>query len=387
MTDTTPARGPLARYEALVAAGALAPDPAQGAAMARLDALSAALSRKPRLFERTAPPKGIYLWGGVGRGKSLLMDVFFNNTPATPKRRVHFHEFMAETHERIAAFRALPEPARRRQKGVSRAAPDDPIAPTARAVADEARLLCFDELQVTDIADATILGRLFEALFRNGVCVVATSNRRPDDLYKDGLNRQLFTPAIRLLERHLDVIEVGAARDYRLDRLMSARVWHAPLGPEADAAMDAAWTSLICGATERTETLAVKGRAVTAPRTARGAARFSFDALCARPLGAADYLAIVGRYDTLFVDRIPRLSPAMRNEAKRFVTLIDAVYETRTRLVASADAEPSALYAQGDGAFEFQRTASRLAEMSSSDYLRRERVAIAPAVDVTISAD
>lgn len=377
-------RGPLARYRTLVETGALEADPAQEAAAERLQHLHEALSSRGSLLGRLmgggdGAARGLYLWGGVGRGKSLLMDLFFNNTGISPKRRAHFHEFMAEIHERIADFRALDERSRRKRNGVNRKAPDDPIAPVAHDIAREARLLCFDELQVSDIADASILGRLFEALFAAGVVVVATSNRHPDDLYKDGLNRQRFLPFIDMFKRKLEIVEIQAARDYRLARLAGAPVYYAPLGPVADAAMDAAWSRLICGATEREEHLDVKGRTLTIRRAARGAARFDFDELCARALGAADYIALARRYGTIFMDRIPAMEPAMRNEAKRFVTLVDAVYEARTKFVCSAASEPEGLYLDGDGAFEFARAASRLMEMRSTDYLGAEHVAPAAA--------
>lgn len=370
-------RGPFPRYRALVETGALAADPAQEDAAARLQALSEALARAQgsgfALFsKKTAPPRGVYLWGAVGRGKSLLMDIFFNNTAVAPKRRAHFHEFMAETHDRIAVWRAADERTKRRHPRASKISPDDPMPPVAADIARKARLLCFDEFQVTDIADAMILGRLFEALFAEGVVVAATSNRHPDDLYKDGLNRQLFLPFIAELKSRLEIIELDAARDYRLDRLAGAPVYHSPLGAEADAAMDRAWKAMIAGAQEKPETLTVKGREVVAPRSARGLARFAFADLCEQPLGASDYLAIVRRYSALFIDRIPRMGPENRNEARRFVTLIDAIYESRTKLVCSAAAPPEALCPKGDSAFEFERTASRLIEMQSRDYIGAE---------------
>ena len=370
-------KGPRQRYQALVDAGALEHDPAQEEAIDRLEALSAALTRPQRIFFRRntaeAAGRGLYLWGGVGRGKTLIMDLFFNNTPCAHKRRAHFHEFMLDAHERIAHWRAADDKTRKRHKAWSRKTPDDPIPLVAHDLARQASLLCFDEFQVTDIADAMILGRLFGALFDHGVVIVATSNRAPDDLCKDGLNRQLFLPFIALLKERLDVIELCSARDYRLEKLEGAPVYYTPLGADADAAMDAAWTRMISGARERRETLHIQGRTLSAPRTARGAARFDFDALCNRPLGAGDYLALVRRYGALFIDRIPVMGPQNRNEAKRFVTLVDAIYDSRAKLVCSAAAEPEALYPEGDGAFEFQRTASRLMEMRSQGYLAADR--------------
>jgi len=372
--------GPLQRYLDLVASGALAPDPAQRAAALRLQSLSDALGRCDRrrfgLFgAKGERPRGLYLWGGVGRGKSLLMDIFFNNTDVARKRRVHFHEFMGETHDRIAAWRGADEKTRRRHRGANPKALDDPILPIAFDIAEDARLLCFDEFHVTDIADAMLLGRLFEALLARGVVIVATSNRHPDELYKDGLNRQLFLPFIAILKTRLDIFEVAAAQDYRLDRLIGTRVYHAPLGASADAAMDSAWSSMIAGSRESVEVIPVKGREVIAPRTARGLARFTFDELCAAPLGAGDYLAIARRYSAVFIDGIPQLAPDQRNEARRFVTLIDALYENRTKLVCSAAAAPGDLYAFGHGAFEFERTASRLIEMQTAAYLGAEHSA------------
>lgn len=374
-------RGPRPRYDELIDAGALARDPAQDEAVGRLQALHDALKRhdraRRRLFANAgAPPRGVYLWGEVGRGKTLLMDLFFNNTDIAAKRRVHFHEFMAEVHERIAAWRATDDSAKRRHPGHNRKAPDDPMAPVAYDIARDAALLCFDEFQVTDIADAMILGRLFSALFDERVIAVATSNRPPDELYSDGLNRQLFLPFIDLLKDRLEVFELKAAMDYRLAKLGAAPVYYQPLGPETDAAMDAAWVHMICGAREHREVLPVKGRRLVAPRAARDAARFDFADLCEKPLGASDYLALARHFGALYIDRIPRMGADMRNEAKRFATLIDAVYDTRTKLVCSADGEPNELYPAGDGAFEFQRAASRLMEMRSEDYLaERRRVA------------
>lgn len=369
-------RGPLKRYRELVASGALAPDAAQEAAMTRLQALEFALAgRRTSLFActRSATPQGVYLWGGVGRGKTVLMDLFFNNSHAHPRRRVHFHEFMAETHERIARWRAIPERAKRRHKGASRKSIDDPMAPVAHDIAREAHVLCFDEFHVNDIADAMILGRLFDGLFANNVVIVATSNRRPDDLYPGGINRRLFLPFIETLKSRLDIFELKAARDYRLAQLSGAPVYYSPFGPRTDDAIDAAWERFICGGREHVDKIEIKGRTLKIPRTARGAARFEFGALCAQPLGAGDYLAIARRYGTLFIDHIPRMGAAMRNEAKRFVTLIDMLYEMNTKLVCSADGEPDELCSDGDAAFEFARAASRLMEMRSEAYLAAER--------------
>ena len=373
-------KGPLKRYQELVAQGALTLDPAQAEAAKKLDRLHKALrgytGPKRSLFGRNKPaPKGLYLWGGVGRGKSLLMDIFFNNVEVAKKRRVHFHEFMAETHDALATWRAADERTRKRHPAFDKKSADDPIPYVARDFADSANVICFDEFQVTDIADAMVLGRLFDLMFAHGVVMIATSNRQPDALYKDGINRQLFLPFIELLKEKNEIFELKASRDYRLERLGGADVYHTPLGTMADEAMDKAWNSLICGAKEKTTKVPVKGRILSFDRTARGAVRTSFADLCERPLGANDYLALVRHFDTVFLDRIPQLSAEKRNEAKRFVTLIDAVYESRTKFICSAATEPNELYPSGDGSFEFERTASRLMEMQSADYLSAERVA------------
>jgi len=347
-----------------IVSGALTEDAGQLAAAEALTGLHRRLAkwriRDGWVRHKTPPPTGLYLWGGVGRGKSMLMDLFFRNAPVAQKRRVHFHEFMQETHARIGAWRKRED----RRKGQ-----DDPIPPIARDIARQARLLCFDEFQVTDIADAMLLGRLFEQIFEIGVVVVATSNRVPDDLYKDGINRQLFLPFIAELQDRLDVMEIASGADHRLAQLIAAPVYYTPLCAQADAALDDAWNRLTQGAEPQSCTITVQGRAVPVPREAAGVARFTFSDLCAQPLGAADYLALAAKFHTLLIENVPQLSPEKRNEAKRFVTLIDALYEAKTKLIMSAATDPDDLYPAGDGAFEFERTASRLMEMRSEAYL------------------
>ncbi len=354
-------------YRRRVASGDLSADPAQEHAAEILSERAAALSEwsrglSARIAGKSGPgARGVYLHGDVGRGKSMLMDMFFDTVATSSKRRAHFHEFMLDIHARAAELRSRGE--------------DEPVAKIARDIAKENWLLCFDELHVTDIADAMILGRLFEGLFERGVVLVATSNRMPRELYQNGLNRQLFLPFIELMEKRMDVVELNAAKDYRLAKLAEATVWLTPLDPETAAALDAIWERVKSGEPEHAENISVKGRKVPAPRTAGGAARFSFEELCARPLGAQDYLALVRRFHTFIIDDIPRLGPERRNEAKRFVTLVDVLYQTRAKLIASAQAEPDALYPEGDGSFEFSRTASRLYEMRSRDYLAAARQA------------
>jgi len=370
---------PIDLWRRRVDAGTLNPDPDQERAAQALSELTRRLkSWKPgarTLFGQPKPaPKGLYIWGGVGRGKSMLMDVFIETAPVKTKRRAHFHEFMQDAHARINHWRGLSKSERRRQPEHVKGAGDDPIPPVARALASEARLLAFDEFQVTDIADAMILGRLFEGLFEEGVVVVATSNRYPDDLYRDGINRQLFLPFIDLLKEKLDIHELDGGVDHRLRQLEAAPVYYCPLGADADHAMDLAWERLTSGAAPQRCVLEVQGRELVVEREVAGVARFGFKELCARALGAADYLAIAARFHTVLLDRVPQLSPDKRNEAKRFVTLIDALYEAKTKLVMSADAEPDDLYPSGDGAFEFERTASRLMEMRTHDYLAAGRI-------------
>ncbi|KUF10140.1 cell division protein ZapE [Pseudoponticoccus marisrubri] len=342
-------------YDARVAAGALKPDDAQIAALPALERIRAALAEPPRrgLFRKAPePPKGLYLWGGVGRGKSMLMDLFVE-TLSVPARRVHFHGFMQEVHAEMH---------RLRKDGV-----EDPIKPVAKAVSDDVRVLAFDEMQITDITDAMIVGRLFERLFAAGCVVVTTSNRVPDDLYKDGLNRQLFLPFIELIEERLEVRELASDRDHRQDRLQGTQVYFTPSGPEARAKIDALWEELSHGQEEEL-VLHVKGRQVELPRFHNGVARASFYDLCARPLGPADYLKIAEVLRVLILEDIPQMGSHNFNEAKRFVTLIDALYEARVALVASAAAAPEMLYVEGAGSFEFERTASRLREMQAADW-------------------
>ncbi|WP_308517738.1 cell division protein ZapE [Sphingomonas flavescens] len=359
-------RGPVrVAYEALIAANELKPDPAQARAADALDVIGANRHRGgllSRLFgERANEPAGVYLWGGVGRGKSMLMDLAFDHLDIRPKRRVHFHEFMLETHERLRK-------AREREQG-------DPIEPVAEEIASEAALLCFDEMQVTNPADAMILSRLFGKLLGEGVKVVTTSNRPPRDLYQGGLNRELFLPFIDLIERRLVVVEVNGPTDYRLDRLTGVEVWHVPNGPGATADLSRAFFQLTDYPVEDrakvpSEELDVGGgRTLHVPKSLKGVAVFSFKRLCGEARGAADYLAVARRYHTVIIVGIPVLTREMRNEAARFVTLIDALYEHRVKLLASADAEPGDLYPTGDGSFEFQRTVSRLEEMQSAEYL------------------
>ncbi len=364
------------RYDHLVGAGAIARDAAQERIADRLDRLideiaAKRLARKSsalgwllaRKRETHEPVKGLYIHGGVGRGKTMLMDMFFELVPVRRKRRVHFNDFMADVQDRIQKHRQA------RKEGTVKQ--DDPIPPVARALADEAWVLCFDEFSVTDIADAMILSRLFSALFAAGVVLVATSNVAPNDLYRDGLNRQLFLPFIGILERNAEVVTLDADKDYRLDRLNGIPVYVTPADAAADRKLDAAWAKMTHGRPAAATTLTVKGRQVAVPLAAGDAARFSFAELCAKPHGARDFLAIAGRFSTVFIDHVPLLADAHRNEVKRFILLIDTLYDHHARLVMSADAEPERLYLSGTGteAFEFDRTASRLMEMQSRDWL------------------
>jgi cell division protein ZapE len=355
------------RYRQLVAAGELRPDADQCSAVAALDRLGAELAAKPRsplarLFGKRRPaPCGVYLWGGVGRGKSMLMDLAFCATEVEPKRRVHFHEFMIEVHERLRAERSKEE--------------GDPIPPVARAIAAEARFLAFDEMVINNTADAMILSRLFGQLLEHGLTVVTTSNRPPRDLYLGGLNRELFLPFIQLLEQHFEVVPLNGPTDYRLERLGGFPTWYVPNGAEATKALSAAFFRLTDYPPEDRANVPSEdielggGRTLRVPKSLKGVAVFSFKRLCGEPRGAADYLAVARRYHSVVIVGIPVMGPEKRNEAARFVTLIDALYEHKVKLLAAADAQPAGLYPAGDGAFEFERTVSRLVEMQSADYL------------------
>jgi cell division protein ZapE len=364
---------------AKVQGGALNADPVQARAAVALDDMLGKLGdydpgRGVFGLFRDAPPKGLYLWGGVGRGKSMLMDVFFRLAPLKPKQRVHFHAFMLDVHGRIHRWRQMDRRARRDDPHFRRSDGDDPIAPVSRSIAAEARLLCFDEFHVTDITDAMILARLFEALWEEGVVVVATSNRAPDDLYKNGLNRALFEPFIAMMPNHLSIFDFDGQTDHRLRQLTAAPVFYRPLNAQTQAAMDQAWARITANAKMRPLDLLVQGRTLHFAQTGSGAVKESFEALCERPLGAADYLAIAETFHTLMLEGVPAMSRENRNEAKRFVALIDALYESGTKLIMSAEVAPESLYQKGDGAFEFERTVSRLIEMQSEDYLGRERL-------------
>ncbi len=363
-----------AHYQALVASGAIEPDAAQAEAAEAFADLERRLSsykpvRKQGLLGRLfadkdePPPRGLYIHGEVGRGKTMLMDLFFQQSPVVHKRRAHFHEFMAEVHERIYGFR----------QNIARGeiAEGDVIALTAASIFDQAWLLCFDEFHVTDIADAMILGRLFSKLFELGTVVVATSNVAPEDLYKGGLNRALFLPFIAQISDHMDVLRLDARTDFRLEKLAGVKMWLVPADHDADAALDKAWAKMTGNAKCKSRDISIKGRILHVPCSADGVARFSFADICEKPLAASDYLRLAHDYHTIMIDRIPVMDYAERNAAKRFIALIDTLYDNAVKLMASAEADPVSLYVatEGNEANEFKRTASRLIEMSSESYL------------------
>ena len=364
----------LQQYESLVASGAIEPDAAQRELADAFGDLEQKLihykpPRKQGLFGRlfadkeNGRPRGLYVHGEVGRGKTMLMDLFFQECPVEHKRRAHFHEFMTEVHERIYGFR----------QAIARGEiPDgDVITLTATAIFEQAWLLCFDEFHVTDIADAMILGRLFTRLFELGTVVVATSNVAPEDLYKGGLNRSLFLPFIAQIEEHMTVLRLDARTDFRLEKLAGVKMWLVPADAAAAAALDKAWTKMTGGAPCRPRDISIKGRTLHVPCSSHGVARFSFADICGQPLAASDYLRLARDYHTLMIDRIPVMDYSERNAAKRFITLIDTLYDNGVKLMASAEADPLSLYLATEGveASEFKRTSSRLIEMGSESYL------------------
>ncbi|HEY5289543.1 MAG TPA: cell division protein ZapE [Caulobacteraceae bacterium] len=361
-----------AAYQEKLDQGLISPDPGQTAALEALTRLESDLAADGKgLFGKARGQHGVYLWGPVGRGKSMLMDLFFAAALARTKQRVHFHVFMARVHRLANQWRNGDRNDRRARFGRGRG--DDPIAPVAALIAREASLLCFDELAVTDIADAMILGRLFEALFARGVTLVATSNRPPGDLYKDGVNRQLFLPFIAMLEERMEITPVGGDHDWRLDRLRAARTWLSPIDPDNEAHFDALWRELLGGDAEIGATIEVLGRAQHWPRATSGMLRAHFASLCVHALGPSDYLAIAARFHTVFVEAIPKLGPDQRDQAKRLATFIDTLYEANARLVVLAAGSPAEIYRAGDQAFEFQRATSRMEEMRSQVWLTRLR--------------
>jgi cell division protein ZapE len=380
----TTGKGPAANLAARRAAGQVHSDPVQEKIVARLQAVHDQLlamqkqqPAKPGLLSwlglaGTAKPAngphGLYIWGPVGRGKSMLMDLFFADAPVARKRRVHFHEFMLEVHDRLH---------RRREELAATGAPpeSDTIVPIAQAIARETRLLCFDEFQVTNIADAMILGRLFETLFEEGITVIATSNRAPDDLYSNGLQRDRFLPFIELVKRRLEILELGGGHDYRMDRMRELDMYLTPLGAWATKKLDEAFRALAAGADGEPRVLRTQGRDVDVPRAAPGVAMAHYLDWCARPMGAADFLCIAEHFHSVILAEIPKMGPDNRDKAARFVTMIDTFYEKKVKFICSAAASPDKLYTEGDGAFEFQRTVSRLMEMQSPEYLALEHVA------------
>ena len=361
-------------YEKLIAAGQIESDPIQLKLVGLFDSLLTSLEKK-RLSRKSSslgwlfgkkpaePVRGLYIWGDVGRGKSMLMDMFFDALPHKRKRRAHFNDFMQDAQERIHQHRKAFK--------LGEVKEEDPIPTIAEALADEAMVLCFDEFTVTDIADAMILGRLFEAMFKEGVIVIATSNVEPKNLYTNGLNRKIFLPFIELLTQNVDIFNLDARTDFRLEKLDQAPVYYSPLNLKTKKAMDETWLRLT-GTTELSpETLELKGRKLEIPQTANGVARVSFKMLCLEPRSAADYLAIARNYHTIFLEDVPVMQREDHNAAKRFILLIDTLYDNNIRIVISAAAQPDKLYTATSGteAFEFRRTTSRLHEMQSVEYI------------------
>lgn len=380
--------GPIAQYRARLKSGDIRRDPAQELAAEKLESLHLALigyqpatgpvgwkERFGLSRRREEPPQGLYIYGGVGRGKSMLMDIFFRSAPVARKRRVHFHAFLQEVHAALNEVRRAEAEktlrGRPRSKDRSR---DNLVQGVARRLAKDAWLLCFDEIQVLDIADAMILGRLFQGFFEAGVVIVGTSNRPPRDLYKDGLQRELFLPFIDLLMQKLDVLQLDSGVDYRLETMRTMNVFMTPLGADSEARLRAYFARLTHGADVGPDTLTVNGRTLRIPMASDDIAFASFSELCEQPLGPADYLAIASKYDVLFLSRVPEMKPERRNEAKRFVTLVDALYEHRVKLICSSERQPEDLYPSGQGAFEFERTVSRLHEMQSEAYMGSEHL-------------
>jgi cell division protein ZapE len=350
----------LAEYERHCGSGAIKPDAAQRPVVAKLDALADALNHTAPsgLFAKfkkpPPPPRGLYIHGEVGRGKTMVMDLFHATADVSPKRRVHFHAFMQDVHKRLHAAR--------------QSHTQDAIAPVAKALAKEARLLCLDEMQITDIADAMIVGRLFEGLLAAGTVIVTTSNLSPDQLYRNGLNRQLFLPFIKLIGERLDVISLDSPTDYRLGRVKAHETFLTPISPETDARLQDLWQRLTDTEKGKPTDLDVLGRKLHVPQAAHGCARFFFADLCEKPLGPPDYLALAQTFQALFLEHIPALNPDRRNEARRFVLLIDTLYDGKVRLVATSAQAPEHIYPAGDHAFEFGRTVSRLKEMQSASW-------------------